>query len=79
LQNFKEAADEHVGMRSGNVQIKVSTMPHKTFKRQGNDLLASIKITLRQALLGFETKLRQLDGRWLIISRKDKITKPGEV
>ena len=53
-------------------------MPHKTFTREKNDLKATITITLRQALLGFEKELTHLDGRQLKISR-NKITRPGEI
>jgi len=75
---YRDAADEHVNARAGEVIFKVKTLPHKTFTREMNDLKTTITITLRQALLGFEKELTHLDGRLLKIQR-NKITRPGEV
>jgi DnaJ-class molecular chaperone len=41
-------------------------------------LKTRVKITLKQALLGFEKQLTHLDGHKVKINRK-KITRPGEV
>jgi len=66
-------------VRAGEVILKVQTLPHKTFEREQNDLKTTVVITLKQALLGFEKELTHLDNRKLKLSRKGKITKPGEV
>jgi DnaJ-class molecular chaperone len=44
---FKEAADEHVGMRSGDIVFKLETLPHSDFVRDGNNLKINVKITLK--------------------------------
>jgi DnaJ-class molecular chaperone len=49
------------------------------FERNGNDLKATVKITLKQALLGFERELTHLDGHVVYLDRTKKITKPGEI
>ena len=36
-----------------------------------------VKISLREALLGFEMTLKHLDGHEVKIDRRDKVTKPG--
>lgn len=53
------------------------TLPHPVYERQGNDLKTTVKITLKQALLGFEKELIQLDGRKVKLDRRGKITNPG--
>lgn len=68
-----------MNVRAGEVIIKVQTLPHKVFERDRDDLKTTLVITLKQALLGFEKELTQLDGRKITLNRKGKITKPGEV
>ena len=48
------------------------------FTREKDNLRITIKITLKQALLGFEKELEHLDGHIVYLNRK-KITKPGEL
>ena len=47
--------------------------PHDTFTRHGADLYIKKKISLLEALTGFQMELPKLDGRTLVIK-----TKPGE-
>lgn len=63
IQRFRDAADEYVNVRAGEVIFKVHEMKHKIFERSKNDLKATVKITLKQALLGFEKEITHLDGR----------------
>ena len=63
VQKFREAADEYVNVRAGEVIIKVQTIPHKVYERDRDDLKTTVIITLKQALLGFEKELTHLDGR----------------
>lgn len=79
IQKFREAADEFVNVRAGEVVFKVQTIPHPVFERSGNDLKINVKITLKQALLGFTRELSHLDGHTVTINRQGKITKPGEI
>ena len=67
-----------MNVKAGEVIIKVQTLPHKVFERDRDDLKTTVVITLKQALLGFEKELTQLDGRKITLNRKGKITKPGE-
>ena len=67
-----------MNVRSGEVIFKIETLPHPVFERSNNDLKTTVKITLKQALLGFERVLTHLDGRKIKLTRT-KITKPGEV
>jgi DnaJ-class molecular chaperone len=65
-------------MRPGEVVFKIETLPHPTYTRDGNNLKTTVKITLKQALLGFTKELAHLDDHVVHINKK-KITKPGEV
>lgn len=68
-----------MNVKAGEVIIKVQTLPHKVYERDRDDLKTTVVITLKQALLGFEKEITQLDGRIIKLNRKGKITKPGEV
>lgn len=54
----------------------VDEKPHPIFKRNGNDLVVTQKISLLEALVGLTLNLTTLDGRNLAISMTD-IVKPG--
>ena len=65
-------------MRAGEVIFKVETLPHPIFTRDGNNLKINVKISLKQALLGFNKEIMHLDGHKVYL-KKTKITRPGEV
>jgi len=69
-------SDENPEEEPGDVVFKIKTLPHKTFVRQGNDLKMTMKISLLQALVGFEVSFNHLDGHEVSLSRKD-VTPPG--
>ena len=74
---YKDAADEYINVRPGNINVKVIQLEHPVFERKGDDLKTRIHISLKQALLGFKKSLTHLDGHTVEIDRRDKITKPG--
>ncbi len=55
----------------GNLNVHISIVPHKTYTRRGNDLLVYHDISLAEALLGFEMKLKLLDGRTITVRSKE--------
>ncbi|KAL5485907.1 hypothetical protein ACEPAI_6950 [Sanghuangporus weigelae] len=72
---------------AGDVIFVLKLQPHSSFERSGNDLLAKVKITLSEALLGFSRiLLTHLDGRGIevtsppgkVIQPKDTIVLRGE-
>lgn len=71
---FRGEADEKPGEIPGDVVLVVEQQEHEVFKRRGNDLFMTKKITLYEALCGFKFLLTHLDGRQLLIQGK-----PGEV
>lgn len=77
LIQYKDAADEFINVRPGNVNIKVIQLDHPLFERKGDDLKIRITISLQDALLGFQKTITHLDGHEVEIDRRDKVTKPG--
>merc|ERR1719221_1658929 len=71
---FREMADEHPDADTGDVIFVVKEQEHTDFKRKGADLFIERKISLVEALCGFELELTHLDGRKLLIK-----TSPGEI
>jgi DnaJ-class molecular chaperone len=52
--------------------IKVKELPHKVFRRLGDDLYVEMELKLFQALFGFDKVVTHLDGRQLHISCSGK-------
>merc|ERR1719181_2309537 len=72
--HFREMADEHPDADTGDVVFVLKQQEHKEFKRRGADLYIERKISLVEALCGFEMEVTHLDGRKLLIK-----TAPGEI
>jgi DnaJ family protein B protein 11 len=75
---FYEDGEPIIDGEAGDLRFRIRTAAHDTFRRAGNDLHTTVTITLVQALVGFEKKLKHLDERLVDISSKG-ITKPKEV
>ncbi|CAE7753896.1 DNAJ1 [Symbiodinium sp. CCMP2592] len=71
---FREMADEHPDADAGDVIFVLKQQEHADFKRKGADLYVERKISLVEALCGFQMELTHLDGRKLLIK-----TQPGEI
>ncbi|EQC33778.1 DnaJ like subfamily A member 2 [Saprolegnia diclina VS20] len=71
---FTGEADQAPGTIAGDIVFVVQEKEHGTFQRKGANLIMEKKITLVEALCGFETIVEHLDGRHLHVK-----TKPGEV
>jgi DnaJ-class molecular chaperone len=71
---FREMADEHPEADPGDVIFTLKEQEHKEFKRKGADLFLERKISLVEALCGFEMEVTHLDGRKLLVK-----TTPGEL
>lgn len=74
------------GMEPGDIIFAVKQKPHPTFTVKGLDLLTTVRLTLSEALLGFDrTIVTHLDGRNIKLSRPvpgqagAKIVRPGDV
>jgi DnaJ-class molecular chaperone len=71
---FRGKADEHPEADCGDVIFVLKETEHKDFKRKGADLFIERKISLVEALCGFELEITHLDGRKLLCK-----TSPGEL
>jgi molecular chaperone DnaJ len=47
----------------GDLYIEVTVAPHEVFSRDGDDLLATLEVSMTDAILGTETSIEALDGR----------------
>lgn len=65
---------------AGDVVITTVQKPSSAFTRKGQNLYASLEISLKQSLAGFSTEIKHLDGRMVEISvPRGKVTAPGTV
>jgi DnaJ homolog subfamily A member 2 len=62
---FTGEADEIPGTVPGDVVITVQEKENDTFKRKGGDLVATVDLSLSEALCGFTKIITHLDGRTL--------------
>jgi len=71
---FREMADEHPDADAGDVVFVLKQQEHAEFKRKGADLFIERKISLVEALCGFQMGITHLDGRKILVK-----TSPGEI
>ena len=62
---FKGEADQAPDVIPGDVVFIVSERPHKSFKRDGDDLVYEAEIDLLTAIAGGEFALEHVSGDWL--------------
>ena len=77
---FQGMADQLPGHAPGDVVIVVQEQPHKTFQRQGDNLVIKKKISLMQALCGFSFNVKHVDGKDLnIASQEGYVVRPNDL
>jgi DnaJ homolog subfamily B member 4 len=54
--------------QSQDVQFVIKEQPHNSFKREGNDLLYTARINLRDALVGGRFEILHLNGKQVPVS-----------
>ena len=64
---FPEKGNEQRGVIPSDLIFIIDEKPHSVFKRDGNDLVATQKISLAEALTGYTAQVTTLDGRTLTI------------
>lgn len=73
---FPEKGNEQVNQLPADLVFVIDEKPHEVYKRDGNDLIVSHKVSLVEALAGTTVNLTTLDGRSLTIQVTD-IVSPG--
>jgi len=73
---FEKEGDEEPGIIPADIVFVIAEKPHERFSRDGNDLVYTARITLKQALCDHTETVRTLDGRTLSIPCNEVIS-PG--
>jgi len=73
---FYGEGDASTSTKAGDLIFVVFAQPHKTFVRKGNDLRTKMTIPLKDALTGFKTTIKHLDGRDVEVE-VNQVVKPG--
>lgn len=60
---FKGESEQGLQFYPGDVIVTLKQQQHPYFTRVKNDLKTTVKISLKEAILGFDRKIKQLDGR----------------
>lgn len=75
---FRGEADQMYQGEAGDVIVVLQQMDHAVFRRSDLDLIIDKKISLREALCGFQFPLEHLDGRKLWVKSDDcDVLSPG--
>lgn len=64
------SARDYVDKNSSDLIFTIQEMPHEFYTRENNNLNAVLQLTLKEALLGFEKKLRTLDNRFIVVKNE---------
>lgn len=75
---FIAEGEPHIDGEPGDLILKIKTVPHIVFERKGNDLYTNLTISLQDALIGFTTEIKHLDGSMIEIKR-ESVTSPGTI
>lgn len=65
------------GGTPGDLYIKITVVPHKVFRRQGDDLIMQMPLSLSEAILGETKEIQTLDGT--IKLKIPEGTQPGDI
>lgn len=64
---FRGESNQEPGVPPGDIVIVIEEKPHPVFKRNGQDLLMEMDITLVEALTGFKKVVTHLDDRQILV------------
>lgn len=72
------AGGDYIEKLSSDIIVQVTDKEHPFFRRVNtSDLRAEVKISLKEALLGFSKKIRHLDGHYVSV-REMGVTQPNQ-
>lgn len=77
---FPGESDQAPGTEPGDIVVVLDEQEHPVFVRDGINLQIKMKITLSEALCGFQRLVHTLDDRTLLVkSHPGQVIKPGEI
>ena len=69
------SAADYIDKGSSDLVFLIWLKKHSFYSRKDNDLLIDLTISLKEALLGFNKKIKTLDNRYIIVKREE-VTQP---
>ena len=64
---FKNAGDTTELNAPSDIEVEIVSKPHPLFERRGSDLHMNLRLTLKEALIGFKKTFKNLDGSDLVV------------
>ena len=61
-QGYPGHGDPGGGAPAGDALVEISVAPHRNFRREGNDVLLELPVTLREAILGASVEVPTVTG-----------------
>jgi len=77
---FSGEGDQEPGLEPGDIIIVLDEKAHPVFKRNGQDLIMKLDVSLTEALTGMRKAVKTLDERTLVIQTvKGEVIKSGDL
>jgi len=77
---FSGEGDQEPGLEPGDIIIVLDEKAHTLFKRNGNDLIMKMDISLTEALTGLRKTVKTLDDRTLVMQTvRGEVIKTGDL
>jgi len=77
---FSGEGDQEPGLEPGDIIIVLDEKEHATFKRNGQDLIMKMDVSLTEALTGLRKAIKTLDERTLVIQTvRGEVIKTGDL
>ena len=70
---FERESEQHPEYIPGDVIFKLKTTKHRTFKRISKNLYMEMKLSLKDAILGFKKEVKHLDNHFTQIESKSVV------
>ncbi|MDZ4677907.1 MAG: molecular chaperone DnaJ [Oligoflexia bacterium] len=83
LRLSSEGEEGEKGGPAGDLYVEIYVTPDKRFKRDGNDVISNLTVTMTQAILGTRIEVETIKGREFVdiikgIQNGDRIKLPGQ-
>ena len=78
---YPEKGDIHPGQKPCDIVFIIRERPHANFKRESDNLVYNMEISLKESLCGFSREIKHISGKTIKISNnppKDIVVKPGD-